>query len=947
LYLLSEKVSMTRSAPQRKKRIKEREQVGSKFGLQFLFEEAASAPIPPGSLSEFANKIRSEHASQTEVCYLYHSDPATRDNHRLVRYVAAGSGEMREMIREGYVVLLAPGALEAQVNPNDLFRLPLPGNPSQKVYFEILFKGKKEESPGGLILPSDLMRYLLALSSDGSRVNHGVARMILNRLGFKKEVLVVHQEASGISPRMKPIPMARRLWLNLAWNTSLPLKEARDPSLKKLFFRTESPLFRLAFFATALALFLAIPILSLDAGLSGDDEKHYAHAAKVYRYFTEDDPSALNDPVNKLNYYGQSFDFFTYLLIRLFNLEESAYEARHVMVAISGAAAILFTALLVRLFAGYAGGWLAMVVMFFSPPFLGHAFNNPMDVPFALGNIFTLYHLILFLRKLPAISLRSALWIALGIGWTIGIRIGGLLLVPYLFFFSGLYLLVHKWPWNLFSFRWWGFALKGLGILVGISLSGYLLSLLTWPYALQDVINNPIQAFKIMTNIQVSIRVLYDGLVQWSDNLPWHYIPKNVLLTVPVIVLAGWVASLSTWIIDRKEANGFWYFMLWFTVLFPVIFIIYRKSNVYGGWRHMLFIYPSMVALSAVALNSLARRMRNTRLRYGALLVLAAGLFHPFRHVIVNHPNTYIYFNELSGGINRTYGKYETDYYASSLRPATDYFIKTILPQLENAPGKPVRVVSNSTIGYYFRNHIDRVQSFYSRYYDRGNHDWDYAILYCNYIHPYQLTHGLWPPKNTVHEIKVDDVVVAAIVERKNRDDYLGASLMAEGMREQDREKLDRARIYLENAVAYDPNNEAACLELGNIYSAFLRFDDARSTMDHLLEIYPEYDKALNIKGYTYLIESEAYGDPALIDEAIRIISQAVQSNYKFYSGYYNLGLCYGMKDDRDNAEYNLRQAIRYNGKFKAAYEKLAELYDYYGETELAERAKEQARRLP
>ncbi|MDX2431722.1 MAG: hypothetical protein QNK35_12370, partial [Bacteroides sp.] len=63
--------------------------------------------------------------------------------------------------------------------------------------------------------------------------------------------------------------------------------------------------------------------------------------------------------------------------------------------------------------------------------------------------------------------------------------------------------------------------------------------------------------------------------------------------------------------------------------------------------------------------------------------------------------------------------------------------------------------------------------------------------------------------------------------------------------------------------------------------------------------------------------------------------------------GFYNLGLCYAQKDDRDNAEYNLRQAIRYNSKFKQAYIKLAELYEFYGDNDLARQVRERASTLP
>ncbi|MCP4313758.1 MAG: tetratricopeptide repeat protein [Bacteroidetes bacterium] len=892
----------------------------SGYEIQFLLPNQEHNSDAPGLISEFLEKLS--------------PDQIVRDNDP-------------DSVREGYVVIFESHHMERQVNPGEFLQLSLPEADPGKRCWEFSFAGKKGACKGGLIVPSDLMSYLLLVHSSEGFPAVGIIRNIVEKLGFGLEKRVINQEPPFPEINRKVSLLKEKIMLNLAWNTSLPLKEARIPALKNLFFTQEHPLFRLAFFATAIAIFLIIPILSLDAGLSGDDEKHYEHAAKVFRYFAEDDPAALTDPKHKLNFYGQSFDFFTYLAIRFFGLEDHPYEARHVLVAISGAAAILFTGLLVRLFSGYSGGLLAIILMFLSPRFLGHAFNNPMDIPFALGNIFTLYHLVLFLKKLPRISARSAIWIAVGIGFSNGIRIGGILLIPYVFLFAGLYLLVHKWPWKFFSAQWWRFTLRGMGTLLLISAAGYLLSLLTWPYALQDIINHPVQAFKVMTDIQVSIRVLYDGTIHWSDKLPWHYIPKNILFTVPVLILLGWATSVLTWFTGRKEGNGFWYFMLWFTILFPVLFIIYRESNVYGGWRHMMFIYPSIAALSAMALTSLIRKVPENGIRYAAIGLVAAALFHPVRHVIRNHPNTYIYFNELSGGINHTVGRFETDYYTNSLKPASDHFIEKILPEWESKKDGPVRVVSNFSIRYYFREHRDRVQTLYSRYYDRGKKEWDYAILYCNYIHPSQMKNGMWPPKNTIHEIKVDSVVVAAIVERKNSDDYHGSVKLIEAMQEQSREKLNQALLLLQSAVEYDPTNEIARLELGNAYSAFLRFDDARTTMDDLLEIYPDYDKALNAKGYTYLMEAEYTSNPALIDEAIRIISLAINSNYKFYSGYYNLGICYGLKDDLANAEYNLRLSIKFNSKFKAAYNKLAELYEITGEDDKARQIRARASNLP
>ncbi len=900
------------------------------YYLSFLFQGSGSGCVTEEYVDSFRQKIKQEHISRAE-CILRTDQEKART----------------EINSTGYVIILPHLSPDKSFNPNEFFNLPLPDDSRQTLYYNITFTGKNQIDHAGLIIPADALRYLDITMDKGAYPDGEMARKMLNKLGFESRELIIHQETPFTEDRRSRLPLMQNLRLHLAWNTSLPLKEANDPSSRRLFFIKENPIFRLVFFLIALAIFILLPILSTDAGLSGDDEKHYRHAAKVYRYYTEDDPSALSDPKYKLNYYGQSFDFFTYLLIKLFNLEEAPYEARHVMVAISGAAAILFTGLLVKLLAGNAAGCLAMILMFLSPRFLGHAFNNPLDVPFLLGNVFTLYHLIRFLRKLPRISIRSAVWIAVGIGWTNGIRIGGLLLIPYLFLFAGLYLLVHKWPWNFFSIAWWRFALKGLMTLVVISLGGYLLSLLTWPYAMQDIINHPIQAFKVMTNIQVSIRVLYDGLIHWSDNLPWHYIPQNIMFSVPVVILLGLMVSLYTWFSRRKEMQAYFIFMLWFTVLFPVLFIIYRESNVYGGWRHMMFIYPSIVALSSIALTHLATIGKKRISTAVVCLVVAAGLFHPLRHIIKNHPNTYIYFNEWSGGINHTYGQFETDYYANSLKPMSDYFLEEILPDLELVPDKPVRVVSNSDIAYYFRNHRDQVSPFYSRYYDRGRYDWDYAILYCNYIHPFQLNNDLWPPKNSIYELKVDDVVVAAIVERKNKEDHRGSTLLNEALREQNAQKLPRAIRYLESAVLYDEHNEAALLDLGNAYSATYRFDQARSTMEKVLEFYPEYDKALNVKGYTFLMEAQVKQDPSLLDQAIAIFNQSISSNHKFYTGYYNLGLCYAYKDDKNNAIYNLKQAIRFNGRYKQAYEKLAQLYEHYGDTEQARSVRDRLSKIP
>jgi hypothetical protein len=41
-------------------------------------------------------------------------------------------------------------------------------------------------------------------------------------------------------------------------------------------------------------------------------------------------------------------------------------------------------------------------------------------------------------------------------------------------------------------------------------------------------------------------------------------------------------------------------------------------------------------------------------------------------------PVIYVYFNELAGGVDGTYGDYNLDYYACSAKPAADWIAKNL-----------------------------------------------------------------------------------------------------------------------------------------------------------------------------------------------------------------------------------------------------------------------------
>jgi len=102
------------------------------------------------------------------------------------------------------------------------------------------------------------------------------------------------------------------------------------------------------------ALLLAyMLLLSRSAGVSCDEVLHYDHSIAVYNYFASHgkDSSALNTPVTHLQYYGQSFDNLTTIIIELTDIED-IYAFRHFMSSIAGWTAIIITALFAIWLAG-------------------------------------------------------------------------------------------------------------------------------------------------------------------------------------------------------------------------------------------------------------------------------------------------------------------------------------------------------------------------------------------------------------------------------------------------------------------------------------------------------------------------------------------------------------------------------------------------------------------
>src|SRR5690606_30215680 len=91
----------------------------------------------------------------------------------------------------------------------------------------------------------------------------------------------------------------------------------------------------------------------------------------------------------KSSAYGAGFDLLAALLRRISPWDE--YRTNHVLCIAVAQLGLLGTWKLGRLIGGPAAGLAALGLLVLEPVYYGHQFNNPKDIPFAVGYVWGLY----------------------------------------------------------------------------------------------------------------------------------------------------------------------------------------------------------------------------------------------------------------------------------------------------------------------------------------------------------------------------------------------------------------------------------------------------------------------------------------------------------------------------------------------------------------------------
>ncbi len=549
--------------------------------------------------------------------------------------------------------------------------------------------------------------------------------------------------------------------------------------------------FRFGFAGLALLLGLLMPILSRHYAVTWDEWMDTNYGFLVFKYIL----SLGKDTSYTTFWHGYLYSAFFFVLTHSLNALASGdifhyvadfsrtdhflsyFQISHLTNSLFGFYLFFFTGLAAKEVKGWRAAFLALLLIAISPRFFGQSMNNPKDIPFAATYMFTLYLMIRFFKQMPRPDVKTMLFLMIAIGMTMGTRVGGVILISYLFLFGMLFYALRRWhrkdPFPLIPW---------VGRLLLVAIAGYLVGLFFWPYGQINPFLNIFRALAKLSDFRFETgTIIFKGHYYPITQLPWDYLPVWIFITTPTVVLTGWFLFYLFLPVYKAEPQRKFMAILAFAGLFPMAVVILKHSVLYNDWRHMYFIYGPLVVFAALGWDHLLeiQKLKQFRAGFYLLLVLMAGF--PVTWMVRNHPYQSLYFNGWVGGLKGAAGNFEIDYWSNTIRTGAE---KLAEYHLRHFPDRPAYVRADGQIMSTYGILREKMGSRYFPYLypdgfiQTGNvrymniryneetldaDDWDYAILLLNGQSRQDFRDGKWPPPNALFEVKVDGVPVCVI----------------------------------------------------------------------------------------------------------------------------------------------------------------------------------------
>ena len=457
----------------------------------------------------------------------------------------------------------------------------------------------------------------------------------------------------------------------------------------------------------ALLAVLAIVMFAtvLDYGMTGDEGVQHRYGRKLVRWYATLGADPSTEPEGDMAMYGGAFEILAECAVLVSPLD--VYETRHVVTVVFALAAFAATWRMGAYLGGEPAGFFALLLLILTPPFYGHSFNNPKDIPFAGTFAAAAAAVLLTSEHWPRPGWPRLLIVGALLGFNAGVRVAGLVLFP------AAAALWAAMAWTKADAQTRAralgrLALDGLGVLA----VGWCVMLAFWPPAWSDPLRHPFRAWATFSRFWADAVLFFDGRFILSGEITRWYLPRWFTLTLPetyaVALALGLVPIVSTlrrWPWDgatvRRALRLGWVAVLGVA---PVAWIVLRRTPLYDGLRHFLFVMPFLAVLAGTALAGFLRARRGRIDAWAGAALMAGGAALTLADMIALHPYQAVYFNRVvAGGLRHAVSRYETDYWCLTFKEGSEWLMRRYAGARCH---DRIRVAGHSTqlqTSYYFR----------------------------------------------------------------------------------------------------------------------------------------------------------------------------------------------------------------------------------------------------
>ncbi len=439
--------------------------------------------------------------------------------------------------------------------------------------------------------------------------------------------------------------------------------------------------------AVAAALFTALIVLVAftfrDYGISNDEEVQQHYAELIVAYYR----SGLVDQAvfhyRNLYLYGGLFDLVALGVQSLLPLEP--YAVRHLLTALCGIGGIFAVWATARAIGGSRAGLFAALALALCGTWYGAMFNHTKDIPFAAAMMGAVYLLVRIGRELPRPRWHLVAAFGLLVGCALGIRVLGMLLLFYAAFVVAIHAPIFRaatlFDAKTFFSKGWRetlvfFARSALRLLPALAIA-YVIMIAAWPWAVLAPLN-PLRAMTTFADFHYQIKTMVDGHVYYMADVPRWYLPTYMAIKLTLLLLIGAALALALAASPRGEGeigNASWRKETAFVALaafFPLICDVVAGGPAFTGMRHFLFTMPPIAVLAGLGLHGLLARVQTHRPMVAAfaLTLVVVDLSWNASTLYRLHPDEYLYFNPLVGGLAGASRRYDTDYWVNIMPEA-------------------------------------------------------------------------------------------------------------------------------------------------------------------------------------------------------------------------------------------------------------------------------------